>query len=121
MNEKIENALKADRLIDITTRGAKTGKLHRIEIAFHYFDGELYISGKPGKRDWYANLTANPDFTFHLKQSMQADIPAKATPITDETTRRQVLSRVVARWNRQAEIEEYVRSSPLVQVQLAGE
>jgi deazaflavin-dependent oxidoreductase (nitroreductase family) len=76
----IEQALKSDNLIDITTTGKKTGSPRRIEIAFHNFDGALYITGLPGKRDWYANLLAQPRFTFHLKQSAHADLPAIATP-----------------------------------------
>src|SRR5690349_17424950 len=105
MDAKIEHALTTDGLIDITTVGSKTGKPHTVEIAFHNFDGVLYITGSPGKRDWYANLVANPQFTFHLKQSAQADIPATATPITDEATRRRVLTKVVEKWSRQAELE----------------
>src|SRR5436190_9175754 len=118
MDAEIERALKTDSLIDMTTTGRKTGNPHRVEIAFHNFDGVLYISGSPGTRDWYANLVANPQFTFHLKQSTQADIPARATPITDEATRRQVLSKVVVKWNKQDELEAFVQSSPLVEVQL---
>jgi len=120
MDSAIEHALKTDSLIDMTTVGRKTGNPSKIEIAFHNFDGALYITGMPGRRDWYANLVANPQFTFHLKQSTQADIPAKATPITDEVTRRQVLSKVVAKWNKQAELEAFLQSSPLVEVQLEG-
>jgi len=120
MDSEIERALKTDGLIDMTTIGSKTGKPHKIEIAFHNFDGALYITGTPGKRDWYGNLVANPQFTFHLKQSTQADIPAKATPITDEATRREVLSKVVVKWNKQDELEAFMRSSPLVEVQLEG-
>ena len=120
MDEKIEHALKTDALIDITTVGRKTGKLHKIEIAFHYLDGALYISGLPGRRDWYANLVAHPQFTFHLKQSAQVDIPALAIPITNEITRRQVLSKITAKWGKQDDLERFVASSPLVQVQLEG-
>lgn len=120
MDAEIERALKSDTLIDITTIGRKTGNPKRIEIVFHNFDGVLYISGRPGKRDWYANLVANPQFTFHLKQSTQADLPARAIPITDEAERRQVLTKVVARWNQQDNLEAFVQSSPLVEVQLEG-
>jgi F420H(2)-dependent quinone reductase len=118
MDPEVERALKTDGLIDMTTIGNQSGKPHKIEIAFHNFDGVLYITGRPGKRDWYANLLAEPHFTFHLKQSTQADIPAKATPITDEATRRQVLSKVLEKWNRQNELEAFVQSSPLVEAQL---
>lgn len=118
MDAQVENALKHDRLIDITTVGNKSGKAHKIEIAFHNLDGKLYITGLPGKRDWYANLVAHPQFTFHLKQSAHADIPATATPILDEATRRTVLSHVVVKWNRQNELDAFMKSSPLVQVKL---
>ena len=118
MEAEIERALKTDGLIDITTVGRKTRKPHKVEIAFHNFDGVLYISGMPGRRDWYANLVAKPQFTFHLKQSTRADIPATAIPITDEAERRRVLSKVVAKWGKQAELEAFVQSSPLMEVQL---
>jgi deazaflavin-dependent oxidoreductase (nitroreductase family) len=121
MNSEIEHALKTDGLVDITTVGRKTGKLHKIEIAFHNLDGTLYISGRPGRRDWYANLVATPEFTFHLKQSTRADLRAKARPITDEALRRQVLSKVVAKWGKQDELEAFTQSSPLVEVQLEAQ
>ena len=118
MDSEIERALETDRLVDITTTGRKSGKPSKIEIVFHNFDGTLYITGTPGRRDWYANLVANPQFTFHLKQSARADLPATAAPITDDATRRQVLSKVVAKWNKQDEFEAFVQSSPLVKVEL---
>lgn len=118
MDAGIEQALKNDGLIDITTTGKKSGKSHRVEIAFHNFDGRLYITGMPGKRDWYANMVEHPQFTFHLKQSTQADIPATATPITDEATRRGVLAKVVEKWNQRDNLEAFVQSSPLVEVKL---
>jgi deazaflavin-dependent oxidoreductase (nitroreductase family) len=121
MDSEIERALKTDDMIDMTTVGRKTGQPHRIEIAFHNFDGVLYISGMPGRRDWYANLVSNPQFTFHLKQSTRADIPARARPITDESERRQVLAKVVEKWRRQAELEAFVQSSPLVEVELESQ
>jgi deazaflavin-dependent oxidoreductase (nitroreductase family) len=118
MDTAIERALKTDSLIDMTTTGRKTAHPHRIEIAFHNFDAVLYITGLPGKRDWYANLEANPQFTFHLKQSTQADIPARAIPITDEVERRRILAKVVEKWNRQGELDAFVQASPLVEVRL---
>jgi deazaflavin-dependent oxidoreductase (nitroreductase family) len=118
MNRAIERALETDRLVDITTTGARTGRQHRIEIAFHNLDGALYISGLPGKRDWYANLLAHPEFTFHLKQSTHADLAARAFPIEDEAARRKLLTRIVAKWKRQNELEAFVKSSPLVRVEL---
>ncbi len=49
-----------------------SGEARRIEIVFHAIDGHVYISGfpRPQKRNWLANLEANPSFTFHLKQDV---------------------------------------------------
>lgn len=120
MDAEIERALRTDSLIDMTTTGKQSGQPRRIEIAFHAIDGTLYITGLPGKRDWYANLLANPHFVFHLKQSVQADLAATATPITDDAERRRILALVVQKWNRQDQLEAFVQSSPLVAVQLAS-
>ncbi|MDX1414300.1 MAG: nitroreductase family deazaflavin-dependent oxidoreductase [Candidatus Promineifilaceae bacterium] len=120
MNKDIERALQSDRLIDITTIGRKSGKPRRIEITFHYLDGDVYISGLPGRRDWYANLVANPEFTFHLKQSVEADLPARATPVLDLVQRRKILASIVEKWGRQDELDAFVQDSPLVAVWLEG-
>ena len=65
MDSIIEEALEAGGPVDITTTGRKSGAPRRKEIFFHTFDGEHYISGRPGfKRDWLANLVANPRFTL---------------------------------------------------------
>lgn len=78
---RIRRALETDRTIDITTTGRTTGRPHRIEMWFHHLDGRLYLTGTPGARSWHANLLAHPDFVFHLKSTVRADLPARATPI----------------------------------------
>jgi deazaflavin-dependent oxidoreductase (nitroreductase family) len=120
MNEQIKAALARDQTIDITTIGRKTGQPRRIEIWFHNIDGKLYITGSPGSRGWYANLLANPEFTFHLKRSVQADLPARARPITGESERREVLARIVETLSGERDFEEWVKRSPLVEVELAS-
>ena len=120
MDDAIQQALTKDQLIDITTTGRKTGRTIRKEMWFHYMDGRLYITGTPGRRGWYANMVAHPDFTFHLKQSVQRDIPARATPITDTARRREVFNRMWTLEERMARsnVEEWVERSPLVEVEL---
>lgn len=49
MEEAIRTALEYDLVIDITTTGRKTGRPHRKEIWFHNVDGQLYITGSPGR------------------------------------------------------------------------
>ena len=70
MNDAVRSALETDRVIDITTVGRRTGQPQRKEIWFHNLAGRIFITGSPGRRDWYANLLATPGFTFHLKGSV---------------------------------------------------
>ena len=116
MDERISRALTTDRTIDITTTGRASGQPRRLEIWFHNLDGRIYVTGTPGKRDWYANLLADPAFTFHLKEGVTADLSARATPITDEQARRAVFARILAKLGRAGDLEAWVAGSPLVEV-----
>jgi deazaflavin-dependent oxidoreductase (nitroreductase family) len=120
MDERISQALESDRTIDITTTGRKTRLPRRIEIWFHNLDGRLYITGLPGRRDWYANMLAHPKFTFHLKGSTKADLPAQARPITDEAERREILSKIIGDMGGGRDLEAWVKDSPLVEVEIAS-
>ena len=126
MNTTIESALERGGIIDITTLGARSGKQHRIEIGFHHFDGTFYITGKPGiKRDWLANMNANPAFTVHLKRGLTANVAARAVEITDAEQRAKVLYRILTEsWgNEPAEAEHilprWVNGAPLVEFTVA--
>jgi hypothetical protein len=75
MEEAVRKALAIDRTspargrtVDITTVGRRSGKPRRIEIWFYRADGKVYLSSLPAKRGWYANLKANPRFTFHPQE-----------------------------------------------------
>ena len=118
MDARIRGALVADRTVDITTTGRTTGRAQRIEMWFHNLDGRLYLTGTPGARDWYANLRAHPEFTFHLKDTVRADLPARAIPILDTAQRRTILARLLARLGHTGELETWVRESPLVEVEI---
>jgi len=118
MDEDVKRALEHDRTIDITTTGRRSGRPSRIEIWFHNLDGRIYITGLPGRRDWYANIVANPDFTFHLKQTTQADLPARARPITDEAERREILAEILQRLGRD-ELDRWVADAPLVEAEFS--
>lgn len=119
MDDAVRRALENDLVIDITTTGRKTGRPSRKEIWFHNVDGQLYITGSPGRRDWYANLVANPKFTFHLKRSTRADLPARATPILDKAKRREILQKIHQRFEgRRWNLDKWVEGSPLVQVEI---
>jgi deazaflavin-dependent oxidoreductase (nitroreductase family) len=117
MNDEIKQALARDRVIDMTTIGRTTGQPRRLETWFHNIDGQVYLTGTPGKRDWYANMVANPSFTFHLKQSVTADLPARARPVTEPDERRAILTRILSNIGRPAsDLPAWVAGSPLVAV-----
>jgi deazaflavin-dependent oxidoreductase (nitroreductase family) len=116
MNDGVQQALRSDRTIDITTTGRGTGRARRIEIWFHNIDDGVYITGMPGTRSWYANLLANPAFTFHLKESVRVDLPATAVPVTEDDERRVLLAATTGRLDVVGGIDDWVERSPLVRV-----
>ena len=114
----------AERTIDITTVGARTGIPRRIEVWLQHVDGRWYLSGVPGPRGWYANLRAHPRFTVHLKHGVTADLPATAAPV-GEPTRRRVITAVLdlqnrpeiaARVSRRQDLDDWLAGSPLVEI-----
>ena len=121
MDEHVRDALDVDMVVDITTTGRKTGKPRRTEIWSHYFDGRVIITGSPGARSWYANLVAKPDFTYHLKGRVKADLHAVARPVTGKSERRAILGRLreVSKFRREQgmeDLENWVEGSALAEV-----
>lgn len=120
LSQATRDALDRGGVIDITTTGRSSGRPRRVEIVFHNIGGRLYISGMPGfRRNYIANLSADPHFTFHLKGSVKADLAATARIITDEGERREVLAHVARNWKRD-DVETMVESSPLFEVTIDG-
>jgi deazaflavin-dependent oxidoreductase (nitroreductase family) len=94
MDDAIEQALGRGGIVDITTTGRKSGQSRRIEIYLHNFDGDLYLTGRPGfPRDWIANLTADPHMILHLKKGLKADLPATAEVITNPEEKARIILR----------------------------
>ncbi len=113
----IRAALAHGHTIDITTIGGCSGQPRRKEIVFHAIAGCLSIGGtpRPRERDWLRNLAADPQLTFHLKEAVQADLPATARVIDDEQERRAILAELARIWLRD-DLAAMVRESPLSEV-----
>src|SRR5262245_2986306 len=120
-DQAIRRVLRHGQTIDITTIGRLTGLPRRIEISLHSFGGRLYISGMPSHRtrSWLHNLRADPRLNVHLKQLVEADLPATSREITDEAERREVLAKVARVWRRD-DVDAMVRFSPLIEVSIEG-
>jgi len=120
MNAAVDQALRSERTIDITTTGRRSGRPSRVEIWFHNVDDTIYITGSPGTRDWYANLLENPRFVFHLKQSINADLPAIARPILESHERQAVLTEVTQRVGAR-NLDAWMSGAPLVAIEFDAE
>jgi deazaflavin-dependent oxidoreductase (nitroreductase family) len=116
VDDRVRQALANDRVVDITTTGRTSGLPRRIETWFYRVGERYYLSGAPGRRDWYANLLATPEFTFHLKQSAVADLPARAVPVVDRDQRREILSDILWQIGQTDNLERWVAESPLAEV-----
>jgi len=119
MNDALLKALQTDRIIDITTTGKQSGGPRRIGIALIALPDGFYISGRPGRpRSWYANLRAHPEFTLHVKRSLQADLRTSATPVLDPGERRRVFEamKVADATRADMDVDAWVNDSPLVKL-----
>jgi deazaflavin-dependent oxidoreductase (nitroreductase family) len=116
LSEATEAALNDSQVIDLTTTGRRSGQLRRIEIFLHSDHDQLFISGMPRAdriRDWIFNIEADPNVVIHLKQSVVADVPAKARVVTDPKERRPLIEAAARRWGR-TDVPEMLRYSPLI-------
>ena len=115
LDASVAKALERGEVMDITTIGRRSGLPRRIELVYHNVDGRILISGRPGfPRSWIANLRANPRFTFHLKRSVTADLPATGRVITDRSERERLLPQIAETWRMSLPL--MVASAPLVEV-----
>lgn len=120
-----------DRTIDITTTGAKTGRPRRIEVWFYRAAGRIYLSTTPARRDWYANIVASPEFTFHLKNRVRADLRAIGTPVLDDIERELVFRSIIDDLNQPSNpagiaqpvepLSRWMTGSPLIRVEFVDE
>lgn len=113
--------LAARRTIDLTTFGRKTGLPRRIEIWWFHVDGRFVITGTPGRRDWLANVIANPTVVVHVDG---VDIEGTARVVEDAELRRMVFTQPSTRWySTQVELDRLVATAPMIELQLriAGE
>jgi deazaflavin-dependent oxidoreductase (nitroreductase family) len=118
----VRDELADDPTVDITTTGRRTGLPRRLEIWMLDVDGRFFITGTPGRRDWLANLTADPRLVVHLKRHAHVDLAARATPVGDASTRRSVLDHLSATWYREQEpLDLLVDTAPMVEIVFDGD
>ena len=115
-SEAVRAALGHSQLIDLTTRGRRTGLPRRIEIFLHREHGRLFVTGMPRAdriRDWIHNISADPHVVVHLKRTVTADVPATARVVTDPDERRPFIEAAARRWGR-TDVADMLAHSPLI-------
>ena len=120
MREIVHEALRRSPTIDITTTGRKTGVPRRIEIWMFAVGDRFVITGTPGRRDWLANLSADPRFTIHIPNGARMiDVQALAVRVDDEAFRREVFTSPHISWySTQAQLETLIATAPMIEVLL---
>jgi deazaflavin-dependent oxidoreductase (nitroreductase family) len=121
MDARVKEALDRGGIADITTTGRKTGLPRKVEIYFHQFDGEYYLTGRPGfKRDWEENIKAQPEFTLNLKRGVTADVPVIGEVEVDPEKRGAIIFRALTEsWGSEpdrakAHLDHYVNTAPFI-------
>ena len=111
----VPDPLTRSRTVDLTTYGRRSGEPQRVEIWTWIAGDRVYLTGSPGRRDWYANLKANPDLVIHVKTGEPVDLPARARPIEDETERRQVFAHLLT--SGRHDFDDWLARSPLAELE----
>ena len=105
------------RTIDLSTIGRQSRRWRRIEIWWFEFEDRLIITGTPGRRDWLANLRADPQLVIHTPEG---DFVGSALEVLDPTFRRRFFESRAARWySTQAELDQLIDRAPMVEIDLA--
>lgn len=107
-------ALAAQRTIDLTTKGRRSGVPRRIEIWWFHVEDRFIVSGTPGRRDWVANINADPSVVIHVNGE---EIPARAVLVEDLEFRRRFFTRPTTSWySSQSQLDRLVETAPMVEI-----
>ena len=116
MSEDIRGELMKGGVVDITTRGRRTGEARRIEIRLHVIDDEVYLTDPPGPRSWHANLLSYPDFHLHIKRDLVADFDVRATDVIGNEEMGRVYRRILENIGKPEELVLHIKNNPLMHV-----
>lgn len=65
-NEYDLKKLADEKFIYLTTRGRRTGKLHRVELWFAVHNDKIYLSHEGRETDWMKNIKNNPEVRYEI-------------------------------------------------------
>ncbi len=101
-DDAFRRILDASFVIRVSHVGRKTGRPRVLETTY-YWDGrnKIYLSGYPGRRDWVANMSANPNLTLYTVEGgiwMEARVLARV--VRNRRERMPFIINYVEHWSR---------------------
>ena len=109
--------LARTRTVDLVTLGRRSGQLRRVEIWWFHFEDRFIVTGTSGRRDWYANVLADPNVAIETRYG---DFPGLARVVTDPQFRQRFFTDRAAGWySTQSELTALVDTAPMIEVVLA--
>ena len=106
--------LARTRTVDLTTIGRRSGLPRTVEIWWFHVDGRFVITGTPGRRDWLANVRANPEVVI---SDRHGDYRGTVSEVTDDAFKRRVFEDPSISWySTQAELDDLVGTAPMIEV-----
>ena len=110
------DSLARTRTVELITIGRRSGQRRRVEIWWFHFEDRFIVTGTPGRRDWYANVLANPDIAIETRHG---DFPGLARVVMDPDFRQRFfLDRAAGWYSTQSELTALVESAPMIEIVL---
>ncbi len=102
------------RTVDLTTVGRVSGHARTVEIWWFRFEDRFIITGTPGRRDWLANVRADPTVVIAAGGVCYRGV---AVEVTDPRWKRSFFEHRQASWYRtQAELDALVAAAPMIEI-----
>ena len=108
--------LARTRTVDLATTGRTSGKARAVEIWWFHFEGRFIVTGTPGRRDWLANVSADPQVAIRTRFG---EFPGTALLIDDPDFRHRFFTDPATRWYAsQEELRNLVETAPMIAIDL---
>jgi deazaflavin-dependent oxidoreductase (nitroreductase family) len=104
------------RTIDLTTLGRRSGRPATVEIWWFHSEDRFIVTGTPGRRDWYANVLANPTVQVRARSE---EYQGRAKVVNDREFRQRFFTDGAARWySTQSQLNSLVERAPMIEIEL---
>jgi len=105
------------KLIHLTTRGRKTGKLHTVELWFSLNGGKVYLSHEGEETDWMKNIRADEKVVFEIGGTRFNGKARHLDDPTEETAKVGLYEKYYGKASKEV-IKDWFSLSKLVSIEL---